>query len=148
MRELNSRIKLLPAQVPTYWELVKYICVTVDEVDEKDLQPYLNELLHVLLNGKAQCFVELNKNRNVISVCITRFAVNKITGEKHLFIQIAYSFQVADDEVRKQFMDFLKEFAKKEQCKYLSFQSRNKRIWDLGVKNGFREQHRTFEFCL
>ena len=145
---MNSRIKLLPAQVVQYWELIKFVTVKVDEVDEKDLQPYLNELLHALLNGKAQCFVELNETRNVIAVCITRFVIDKITGKKGLFVQNAYAFEVADNETRKQFMDFLKEFAKKEQCMYLSFSSRNKKIWELGMMSGFKEKTRVFEFSL
>jgi hypothetical protein len=148
MQTLNSRIKLLAAQIPEMWELIKFITIKVDEVNEKDLQPYLNELLHALLNNKAQCFVELSEDRNVVGVCITRFMIDKITGQKFLFIQNAYSFQVANDEARKQFMDFLKEFAKKEQCAYLSFSSRNKRIGELGLQNGFREKNRIFEFYL
>jgi hypothetical protein len=148
MQPLNSRIKLLAAQIPEMWELIKFITIKVDEVNEKDLQPYLNELLHSLLNNKAQCFVELSENRNVVGVCVTRFMIDKITGGKYLLIQNAYSFQAADNEARKQFMDFLKEFAKKEQCAYLSFTSHNKRIWELGESNGFREKNRTFEFYL
>jgi len=140
---LNSRIKLLPAQIPAYWELIKHITVKVDEVNEKDIQPYLNELLHALLNGKAQCFLELSDSRNVVAVCITRLRINKITGEKYLFIQNAYAFKVADNEARKQSMDFLKEFAKKEQCSYLFFKSCNKRIWELGKSSGFREKYWT-----
>lgn len=145
---MNSRIKLLPAQIPTYWELLKFVVVTVDEVNEKDLQPYLNELLHALLNNKAQCFLELNENRNIVSVCISRFMVNKVTGEKYLFLQNAYAFKADGDEVRKQFLDFLKDFARKEQCAYLSFTSRNKRIWLLGEMAGFKEKVRVFEFRL
>jgi hypothetical protein len=147
MQSLN-RIKLLPAQISQQWELIKYITVKVDEVDKKDLQPYLNELLHALLNNKAQCFVELSEKRNVVGVCVTRLAIDGITGKKYLFIQNAYSFQASDNETRKQFMDFIKEFAQKEQCAYLSFTSRNKRIWELGESNGFREKNRTFEFYL
>lgn len=145
---MNTRIKLLPAQVPVYWELLKFVVVTVDEVNEKDLQPYLNELLHALLNNKAQCFLELNEGRNVVSACITRLMANKVTGEKYLFLQSAYAFEAADNETRKQSFDFFKEFAKKEQCKYISFQSRNKRLWELGLANGFKEKVRVFEFRL
>ena len=145
---MNSKIKLLPAQIVQHWELVKHITVKTDEVNEKDLQPYLNELLHALLNGKAQCFLELSENRNVVGVCITRLMANKITREKYLLIQNAYSFQAADNETRKQSFDFLKEFAEKEQCAYLFFESRNKRIWELGELAGFREKNRTFEFYL
>ncbi len=144
----TSRIKLLASQIAQYWELIKYITVKVDEVDEKDLQPYLNELLHSLLNGKAQCFLELSEKRNVVAVCITRIVADKITGEKYLLIQNVYAFQAADNETRKQDFNFLKEFAQKEQCSYLSFMSRNKRIWELSISNGFKEKYRTFEFRL
>ena len=143
---MNSKIKLLPAQVVQHWELVKYIVVKVDEVDEKDLQPYLNELLHSLLNGKAQCFLGLDEKRNVTGVWITRLMIDKITGEKYLFAQALYSFKFIDDENRKQEIDFIKEFARKEQCSYISFRSRNKRIWEIGELNNFQEKFRTFEF--
>lgn len=143
-----NTIRFLPSQIPTYWELIKYITVKVDEVDDRDLQPYLNELLHALLNGKAQCFVRLDENRSVVGVCITRFMADKITGKKYLLIQNAYAFESANDETRKQDFDFIKEFAKKEQCSYLSFSSRNKRIWALGEMNNFKEKFRTFEFRL
>ena len=148
MASKTSRIKLLPAQVPVYWELVKYIVVKVDEVKEKDLQPYLNELLHSLLNNKAQCFLGLDEKRNITGVWITRLMIDKITGEKYLFAQALYSFKFIDDENRKQEIDFIKEFAKKEQCSYISFRSRNKRIWEIGKLNGFREDFRTFSFRL
>ena len=129
---MNSRIKLLPAQVAQQWELIKYITVKVDEVDEKNLQPYLNELLHALLNNKAQCFVELNQSRSVVGVCITRFMVSRITGEKYLLVQNAYAFEAANDETRKQSFDFLKDFARKEQCSYMLFKSGNRRMWQIG----------------
>jgi hypothetical protein len=148
MQPLNSRIKLLAAQIPVYWELVKHITVKVDEVDKENLQPYLNELLHALLNGKAQCFLELSADRKVVGVCITRITVGRITGEKYLFIQNAYAFESADNEIRKQSFDFLKEFARKEQCSYLSFKSGNKRMWQLGEMAGFKEKTRVFEFSL
>jgi hypothetical protein len=143
-----SRIKLLPSQIPIYWEVIKYIIVTVDEVDEKNLQPYLNELLHALLNEKAQCFVELSESRNIIGVCITKFMVDKVTGEKYLYIQNAYSFRSADNESRKKSIDFLKDFARKEHCTYMTFQSRNRRVWEIGEISGFKEKARIYEFRL
>lgn len=141
-----SKIKLLASQVPIYWELIKYIAVKVDEVDGKDLQPYLNELLHALLNEKAQCFVSLDDKRIVVTIFITRLMIDKITGEKYLFIQNMYSFKATDNETREQESVFLKEFAKKEQCTYMSLRSRNKRIWELAELNGYKEKARVFEF--
>lgn len=148
MSSKTSRIKLSASQVVDCWELVKFVTTKVDEVDEKDLQPYLNELLHALLNEKAQCFVEMDEARQVIGVCITRLMPNKITGEKYLFIQNAYAFDVADADKRLRFFEFMKQFAQKEKCAYMLFHSRNKRLWGLGKMAGFKEDFRTFSFRL
>lgn len=144
----TNRIKLLASQIVQYWELIKYVCVKVDEVDEKDLQSYLNELLHTLLNDKAQCFISLDDKRAVVTVFITRLMIDKITGKKYLFIQNMYSFRAADNETREAESEFLKEFAREEQCAYISLKSRNKRIWDLAEGNGYKELFRVFSFRL
>ena len=141
-----NRIKLLPAQVVQQWELIKFVVQKVDEISERDLQPYLNELLHALLNSKAQCFVGLDDDKNVIGVWITRLMIDKITGEKHLFAQILYSFKFIDNEKRKKEIDFVKDFARKEQCSYIIFRSCSKRIWELAEMSGCKEVARVFEF--
>ena len=141
-------IKLISTQVVDFWEVIKFAVTRVDEVDSKDLQLYLNELLHALLSDKAQCFVRLSKDRIIIALCITRIRADKITGKKYLFIQNVYSFKATIDETWTQDADFLKEFAKKEKCSYLSFYSRNKRIWELGEMVGFKERYRVFNFRL
>lgn len=138
-------IRLQAAQIPQYWEVIKYVTTTVDEVDEKDLQLYLVELLHALLSDKAQCFVTLNEDRLIVTVGITRIRANKVTGEKYLFIQNIYSFQMASIQERSAEMTFVKEFARNAQCKYASFKSRNKRVWQIGEANGFEEKCRVFE---
>ena len=141
-------IKLISTQVVDFWEVIKFAVTRVDEVDSKDLQLYLNELLHALLSDKAQCFVRLSKDRILIALYITRIRTDKITGKKYLFIQNVYSFKATIDETWTQDADFLKEFAKKEKCSYLSFYSRNKRIWELGEMVGFKERYRVFNFRL
>ena len=141
-------IKLLSTQIPQTWEVIKFAVTRVDEVDPENLQPYLNELLHALLSDKAQCFVRLNKDRIIIALYITRIRADKITGKKYLFIQNVYSFKTVIDETWTQDANLLKEFAKKEKCSYLSFYSRNKRIWELGEMAGFKEKYRVFDFQL
>ena len=140
--------KLLASQIPTFWENIKFAVVKVDKVREENQQQYLNELLHALLNEKAQCFVRLNEDRSIIALYVTRIRVDNITSKKYLFIQNVYSFKAVVDGVWIEDANFLKEFAKKEECLYLSFYSHNKRIWEVGEMVGFREKYRVFDFRL
>ena len=138
-------IKLLSSQIPAFWESIKFTVKEADEVDEKDLQPYLNELLHALLNDTAQCFVRLDDNRVLTAMLISRILGDKVTGEKYLFLQCLYSWQRQPDEVWQQDTDFVRQFAINSGCKYLSFTSRNEAMFKLGEKLGFTEKYRTFD---
>lgn len=146
--DIDMIIKLLASQIPEQWELIKYCAVKADEIDKELLQPYLNDLLHLLLNNNAQCWIRLNDGREVIGLMITQIAIDKIYVQKFLSIKCVYSFKAVPLETWEQDFSFLKKFVKKEQCEYIIFHSRNKKIWELGEMSGFRETFRSFEFCL
>ena len=141
-------IKILPNQVVKFWEVIKFVAKKVDEVDDENLQPYLNELLHALLNEKAQCFIRLNDKREIITLSITRILNNKITGEKYFQVHCIYGFKPATNEVWKRDWEILKEFAEKEKCSYMGFMSRNKRIWEIAELIGMEEAYRVFKLKL
>ena len=141
-------IKILPSQVVQLWETIKYAATMVDEVSDRDLPKYLNELLHALLNEKAHCFVRIDDNREIIAIWITAFLMNNINGEKYFQIKCVYGFKASTDEVWKRDCEVLVEFAKKENCSYIGFQSRNKRIWDIGKLIGMEEAYRVFKLKL
>lgn len=138
-------IKVLSTQVPSFWEAIKMTVKQADEVDDKDLQPYLNELLHALLNDTAQCWVRLDENRTLIALCVTRVQVDKVTGDRYLYMQSLYSWQKQDENIWKRDRDFIGEFAKKEGCKYLTFNSRNEAMFNIADILGFKERTRIFE---
>jgi len=137
-------IKLLPSQIPIFWEAIKFAVVSVDEVIEKDREAYLNLLLHSLLNSKSQCFVRLNEERRLSALFITRFSINKVTGEKNLSIRILYSWKRSQDEEWKDTFAVIKKFAEHEGCTDITFRSKNPRIWHLGEIMGFKESSRAF----
>jgi len=141
-------IKILPSQVVQLWEVIKFVATKVDEVDKENIQPYLNELLHALLNEKAQCFVRLDDNREIIALAITRILRNNITGEKYFQVHCVYGFKSASDDVWKRDWEVLRDFAKKENCSYMGFQSRNSRIWDIAKLIGMTEAYRIFKLKL
>ena len=75
---------------------------------------------------------------------ITRIIADKFSDKKRLHIQCLYSFKVVGEDMWKRDMDFLKQFAKDRECSYITFDSRNKRIWDLGEILGFTEKYKHF----
>jgi hypothetical protein len=137
-------IKLLPEQVPLFWDAIKFAAVQADEIDNKDLQPYLNELLHSLLGEKAQCFAGLDDKRTLVGILITRLGIDKITGDKYLLVQAVYTWKMLSDQVWKDAYELFQLFAKKEECKYITFNSRNPAIWNKAEKLGFVEKTRTY----
>jgi len=141
-------IRILPTQVPQLWEAIKFTLVQADEINKEDMPYYFNKLLHGLLNEKAQCFIRLSDDRRLLMLLITRIIIDQITGNKDLFIQGIYSWAVVNKENWQDDYNFVKEFAKSEQCKRISCESRNKRIWQLCEKLGFRENLRSFIFDL
>jgi hypothetical protein len=139
-------IKLLPTQIPIFWETIKYAVVQVDEIEQKYQTSHLNRILHSLLNDKSQCFVRLSPTKQLLSIMIAMISLNKMTDAKTLTIQALYSWRlVSDTEWQKDWV-FVREFAQKEKCTRISFESKSPRIWQLGESVGFKEQMRTFSF--
>jgi hypothetical protein len=139
-------IRLLSEQVPAFWETIKFVAVNADEVGKKDLPSYLNELLHALLSDKAQCFVRLDGDRKLLALTVTRVLGNKVNGDNYLLIQCVYSFQAVDADLWKEDREYLENFARASNCKYISFNSRNEKIWKVGEHAGFREVSRTYQY--
>jgi len=137
-------IKIIPKQVPVFWNAIKAATTQADEVDSKDLQSYLNELLQSLLSNKAQCFVALNEKRILVGLLITRVKEDKITKDKFLFMQSVYTWESLEDQIWRRAYDITRLFAIKEGCKYLSFNSRNPNVWSRTEKLGFKEITRIF----
>lgn len=137
-------IKLLAQQIPTYWEVIKYATTVVDNVQEKDRKLYLNRLLHSLLNDKSQCFIRFDEDRVLDKLMVTKIVGDKITEEKHLSIECLYAFKISTNKEWTEEFVFIRQFAEKEQCAYITFWSPNRKIWEIGKLVGFKEKHRTF----
>ena len=141
------RIKILSVQIPMFWETIKFVVKTVDNVKEKELPEYLNDMLQALLNDKAQCFIEMDDNtRELHAMCITRLLYDKVIMKNYLFIQCLYSFKPLDDSVWRKGLDLIHQFAKAQSCAYISCSSKNQRIWDIVTGYGYDEVERVFKF--
>ena len=137
-------IKLVPQQIPIFWEAIKKATTMADEVDEKDYPAYLNKMLHALLNDKNQCFIRLNKDRVLVALVVTQLGDNLFSGQKTLLIKTLYSWQPAVGGEWQEDFALIKEFAEKERCSYITFESRHRRVQEIGESIGFREATRVF----
>jgi hypothetical protein len=137
-------IQLTPDQVPAFWEVIKYGSAESDNIPEKYRQVYLNRLLYLLLSGQAQCFIRLDKERKLQSICITKVTVSEMTGEKALFIKNVYSFAKFPAEYWAEDFASLVDLAKKEGCKTVYGWTTNSQIASLAKLFNMKEMTRSY----
>jgi hypothetical protein len=141
-------IRLLSSQIPRAWEAIKLCVKEADEVDDRDLGPYLNELLQALESDKAQCWVRMDDKRTLIALFVTRINADRLSGTKTLVIQCAYSWQMTNVGIWQEDADIVKQFAKQEGISKIEFSSRNKAVQRVGLQSGFVEKTRVYEMRL
>lgn len=139
-------IRLLSTDIPRYWELIKFTVAKTNEVHERTFQAFFNELLHALLNNKAQCFVRIGDDNKITTVYVTRILEDKITGGKYILIQSLYSFRPQRGDVRMEELTFMQEFAEAEGCERCVYESNNPRVWKIGEMYGAKEDYRVFSY--
>jgi len=137
-------IKLIPQQIPHFWEAIKHATTQADEIDPVDRPAYLNKLLHSLLNDKSQCFVRLSSKKVLLGLMITKIVDRNQSGQTELHIQSLYSWKAADDDSWRKEFAFIRDFAQHEKCKSIFFESRHPRIQELSKMLGFKEITRVF----
>jgi len=144
----NMTIKLLSTQIPTYWELIKYAASRAVELDERDLQSALVWLLHELLADKAQCWVRIDDERNIIAVVVTRLEIDKRVNRKALCIYVTFSYRHMPFEQWAQDFELLKEFAREEKCDTITLATKNPQLMEVDKALGFKEAYHHFTYDL
>lgn len=138
-------VRILPVQIPVFWESIKFCATQADEVDQKYRQGYLNGLLHSLLSDKSQCFIRMDESRVLKALAITSMEMNRFPGEKSLIIQVLYSLERVSDELWTRDYDFIRKFAERQQCNSMVFDTRHEQVMELGKLLGFCEYQRSFK---
>lgn len=136
-------IKLIEKNIVDLWETIKFACDKADSIGPNK-QDYFNILLNDLLSNKAQCFMRINDDRSIETVIITRVMMDKLYGEKFLHIQGVYSWSIKSLEEWKIDFNFVKEFATREECAYISTVANKERAQELATSLGLTESTRTF----
>jgi hypothetical protein len=132
-------VKLLANQIPTFWDSIKYCMTIVNEVDDAIKQFYFNELLQSLLSDNSQCFVRFSETRILNSLMITKIKIDKLTGDKSINIQGLYAFKKSSDKEWLEDFKLVRSFANNQQCKFITFETNNRRVAELGRLVGFKD---------
>jgi hypothetical protein len=135
-------------QIPKFWEPIKTAVAKADEVQEKDLQSYMNELLHALLNDKAQCFIVLDENRVLKGMLLTRIIFDKVLNEKYISLNSIYAWDKLSDADYKEGYALIMKFAETEKCKYIQGRSRHDHVRKIAKSLGFTERYTVFDLQL
>ncbi len=139
-------IKLTPPQIVEYWEMIKFSYVKGDLVPDDKRQKILNSLLQELLSEKAQCFLRITDDRQMIALMITKIMISQASGDKFLYVQCIFSFRTVPNTEWQIDWDFIQAFAKQEDCKYIDAESSNAQIFTILSQLGAKELYRTFRF--
>ena len=132
-------IRLLAAQIPQFWEIIKTTGVMTDAVKEEDRPRYFVELLHKLLNDRAQCFVRLNQYRRVTLVLITEKMFDSVTLKSHISIEAVYAFSQTPEPEWAEVFENVRKFAKNVGCDSVHGRSTNQKALDICMAHGFAE---------
>jgi len=146
MQTNNKIYRLLPMQIPLFWDAIKYACIKADMIKTDEYSGYFNELLQALLSDKAQCFVVLDESKILHTIAITRLIVNRTQLTKELDIQCMYSMTAMKDAEISNYFSVISDFAKQEDCKRVTFNGNNWRIWQIAEILGCVERYRSFIF--
>ena len=139
-----KHLMLQPTQIPMCWEVIKYCVAKVFSLEEEYREPSFNRLLYMLLSSKAQCFVRLNDDREIIAVTVTRVGIETLSGDKVLYIEVAYSFKPVSDDEWKNLMKLTKEFARETGCKSILAYTTIPRAGEVARAVGMTERFRCF----
>jgi hypothetical protein len=130
---------LQPDQIPICWEVIKYCVARTLNISEEHREVTFNRLLYLLLSGKAQCFVRLSGEREILAVLVTKIGVDELTDDRTLYLEVTYSFKPVSDQDWIDLAEFMKKFARIAKCKYLSTTAYLPRAKEIAKLSGMNE---------
>ena len=141
-------IRLPVVQIPIFWVAIKFAIAKIYDVKAENFRSVFNYSLHKLLNDKAQCWIRLDDERRLIALTVTEIQIDKISGDKNLFVSALYSWKHVDDSKWSEDFKFIMDFAKNEGCKQILCESDIPRCWELYKICGFKEGIRRFSLTV
>jgi hypothetical protein len=133
-------IKLLPDQIPQFWEAIKYAAVKAEGVEEENIPYYVNNLLYMLLSNKATCLVKLNNERKFIGLTIVQVVNDEARNGLTMFQRVVYAYESSSLDDWKDTIKEFKKFAISLGCKYWSGWASNEQMAKICELAGGKRQ--------
>ena len=129
--------RLIPEQIPMFWEIIKFAENKVNGTDEKTF----NNLLYKLLNSKTQCFVRLNEGRQLMCLFLTEVYTNPDTQEKGIAVNLVYGFRAISRKQWDENGDYIVKFGEANGCTkfYGMVKAGNEMMMRIAKAYGFKE---------
>jgi len=123
-------IQILPIQIPKVWEVIKFAAVKSDNVKDKQVEVYANNLLHDLLAGKKHCYV-VKKENQITFVALLEFRVDSTMDKKFIYFSNLYSFSPNNFLFWQSIIESLEIIAKNNDCSFLTGDVGNPQMWEI-----------------
>jgi hypothetical protein len=141
-------IKILPHQVPKFWDAIKAGYQQTGGFPQQTFGPLANEMLHNLLTHKSQCWVILDKNRVLLGMAVTTVKYDKFSGNKYIFGDFIYAWEKSPPASWAEVWGLLCSFARQEGCKYIAAHAINERAKQFARQIGMTEAGTDFKMEL
>ena len=123
-------IKLLPSQIAKMWDVVRYGLVRTWPIGTEESSERVQDVLRNLLTETVQCWIAKG-DEEFLGFLLTKINICDVTGSKSLNVMSVFGFRVVPDEQWVAGMKQLVEFAKANNCKYITAMSDNAKILRL-----------------
>ena len=139
-------IRVMPNKIPKIWDTIKFAIKQVSNIQDNIVQGVINnKILHSLLSSKSQCFLFVNDFDKIQVIAVTKMMVNDGDKYKTLHIQGFFGYEKSTFENLYSLLDFIKQFAKKEECIGIAFSTSNPKIIKLAQPFNAKEVSRNYK---
>ncbi len=123
-------IKLLPDQVAKLWDIIRYGLLRTWPIGTDSCADRVQDVLRSLLTETIQCWMA-KEGEEFLGFLLTKISVCDVTGSRSLNIMSIFGFRVVPDNKWEEGMEQLVEFAKANNCKFITATSDNAKILSL-----------------
>ena len=141
-------IKMPIIQIENYWEVIKFAATQADAVEEKNISNYCINLLYEILNETALVLLSFDKDKKIHRLLIINFIINKESNKKGMFFKCLYGFESGTDESWLEDSQKIYDFAKKENCEFITMTTVNPQIEKLALTYGFQLVSKNYQIQL
>lgn len=127
-------IKLLPVQISKMWDIIRYGLIRTWPIGTEEGSERVQDVLRNLLSETVQCWVAMDGDE-FVGFVLTRISICDVTGSRSLNLMSVFGFKAVPDSFWEMGMKMFVEFAKANDCKFVTATSDNVKI--LRLLEGF-----------